>query len=163
MSGLSAKAPVAGLASLLAATLLFVALSNATGIGKLEAPLPASTSAAARDLYFHDRDDGGVSVTDAANGAVVADVEPATNGFLRSTVRGLVRERKRRDLGPETPFRIALEADGRLLLSDPATGRNVDLRAFGPTNLEVFARLLPDTAAGNAFAANAAAMSAALR
>jgi hypothetical protein len=61
------------------------------------------------------------------------------------------------------PFRIALETDGRLLLSDPATGRTVDLRAFGPTNLEVFARLLPDSAVGNAFVANAAAMSAALR
>ena len=163
MSGVSAKAPIAGLAGLLAATLLFVALSSATGIGKLEAPLPATTSAAARDLFFHDRDDGGVRVTEAQGGAVIAEFEPATNGFLRSTVRGLVRERKRRDLGPEMPFRIALETDGRLLLSDPATGRTVDLRAFGPTNLEVFARLLPDSAVGNAFVANAAAMSDALR
>jgi len=163
MSRVSARTPVAGLAGLLAATLLFVAFSNATGIGKLEAPAPGATSAAARDLFFHDRDDGGVRVTDAADGAVVAEFEPATNGFLRSTVRGLVRERKRRDLGPEMPFRIALETDGRLLLIDTATARSVDLRAFGPTNMEVFARLLPDSAVGSAFVANAAAMSAALR
>jgi putative photosynthetic complex assembly protein len=77
---------------------------------------------------------------------VIAQFEPATNGFLRSTVRGLVRERKRREIGSEMPFRISMEANGRLLLTDPATNRTVDLRAFGPTNLDVFARLLPDRA-----------------
>jgi len=139
-----AKAPLIGLGMVLVAAVAFAGFASVTGIGRVEASAPAATSIVARALYFTDRDDGGVTAIDAQNGVTVAEFEPATNGFLRSTVRGLVRERKRRDLGPEMPFLVSLESDGRLLLNDPATGRTVDLRAFGPTNLEVFARLLPD-------------------
>jgi len=140
------RGPLLGLAAVLGFAVCFAAFSATTGIGRVEAQSAAPSNAASRDLYFYDRDDGGVTVADANGGAVIAQFEPATNGFLRSTVRGLVRERKRRELGPETPFRVSMEPDGRLLLSDPATNRTVDLRAFGPTNLDVFARLLPDRA-----------------
>ncbi|MFY7781768.1 MAG: photosynthetic complex assembly protein PuhC, partial [Tagaea sp.] len=44
---------------------------------------------------------------------------------------------------PETPFRLSMWRDGSLVLDDPATGRRVDLRAFGATNRDAFARLLP--------------------
>jgi putative photosynthetic complex assembly protein len=138
-----AKAPLAGLAAVLVATVIFAGFSAITGLGRLEAAAPMAASQSSRNLFFFDRDDGGVTATDATDGVTIAEFEPATNGFLRSTLRGLVRERKRRELGPEMPFRVSLEYDGRLLLNDPATGRTVDLRAFGPTNLDVFARLLP--------------------
>ena len=67
---------------------------------------------------------------------------PGSNGFLRATLRGLARERKRHEGGPEIPFRLTAWSNGRLTLADPATGRTVDLAAFGPTNAEVFGRLL---------------------
>jgi putative photosynthetic complex assembly protein len=140
------RGPLLGLAAVLGLAVCFATFSTMTGVGRVEAQSAASSNATSRDLFFYDRDDGGVTVADANGGAVIAQFEPATNGFLRSTVRGLVRERKRRELGPETPFRISMEPDGRLLLTDPATNRTVDLRAFGPTNLDVFARLLPDRA-----------------
>ena len=57
-------------------------------------------------------------------------------------MRGLARERKRREIGPEPPFRLARAADGRLWLEDPSTGRRIDFIAFGPTNAQAFARLL---------------------
>ena len=41
------------------------------------------------------------------------------------------------------PFRLSTWADGGLILEDLATGRTLDLRAFGPTQVEAFARLLP--------------------
>ncbi len=41
------------------------------------------------------------------------------------------------------PFRLSAWSDGRLTLEDPATGRAVDLEAFGPTNEATFVRLLP--------------------
>jgi putative photosynthetic complex assembly protein len=157
------RTPVFGLAAFVVASLGFVGFTTLTGMGKSEAPAIAAPAQTAREVRFFDRDDGGVTVRDADGGAVVAEFEPATNGFLRSTVRGLVRERKRREIGPETPFRVSLEADGRLLLTDPATSRMVDLRAFGPSNLGVFARLLPESPASTALVANAAAMAAALR
>jgi putative photosynthetic complex assembly protein len=95
-----------------------------------------------RELHFTDRSDGGIDVTDARSGRVIEVIAPGTNGFLRSTLRGLARERKRQELGPEVPFRLSGRSDGRLTLEDPATGRYVDLEAFGPTNAGVFARLL---------------------
>jgi hypothetical protein len=37
--------------------------------------------------------------------------------------------------------------DGRLTLEDPATGRRMDLSAFGPSNAAVFARVLSNSTA----------------
>lgn len=98
---------------------------------------------ATRDLRFADRDDGSIAVFDAASGRQVDVVLPGTSGFLRGTLRGLARERRRQDIGAEPPFRLVGRADGRLTLLDPATGRRVDLESFGPTNTEAFARYLP--------------------
>jgi putative photosynthetic complex assembly protein len=138
------RALLFGLAGVVLASLAAVGFGASTGIGRVELPLADGPAVAQRDLRFDDRDDGGISVRDADDGSLVAAVEPATGGFLRATMRGLVRERKRQGIGPEMPFRLALGTDGRLVLADPATGRIVDLRAFGPTNHETFARLLPE-------------------
>ena len=73
---------------------------------------------------------------------MVETVAPGTNGFLRGTMRGLARERKRQGIGAELPFRMIGRADGRLTLEDPGTGRRVDLGSFGPTNAAAFARLM---------------------
>jgi len=98
-----------------------------------------------REMRFVDRPDGGIDIIDPADEQVFARLAPGEDGFARATLRGLVRDRKKLDLGPEIPFRLAMWPDGRLVLDDPATGRHVDLRAFGPTNREAFARLLPRT------------------
>ncbi len=106
---------------------------------------------AARDVYFEDQADGSVRVMDAKLKQQVEIIAPASNGFLRGAVRGLVRERKRQSIGPEVPFTIAALASGRVVLRDAATAREIDLATFGSTNVEVFARLLPvpATAAGS--------------
>ncbi len=96
-----------------------------------------------RQLRFEDGADGSIAVRDARTGARLDTIAPGTNGFLRSAMRGLVRERKRQGLGPEQPFELLGRADGRLTLVDPGTGRRIDLESFGPTNAAVFARLLP--------------------
>ncbi|MFM7344264.1 MAG: photosynthetic complex assembly protein PuhC [Tagaea sp.] len=129
--------------ALVALTLLATALVRVTGIGADQAAPPAGAAAIERAMRFVDRDDGGIDVIDARDGRIFAAFEPGEDGFARATLRGLVRERKRADLGAETPFRLALSSDGRLVLDDPATGRFVDLRAFGATNAGAFARLLP--------------------
>lgn len=90
-----------------------------------------------------DRDDGAVMLTDAATGAEILLVAPGEDGFVRGTLRGLARERRARDLGPQAPFRLVAWGDGRLTLDDTATGRRLDLLAFGQTQAEAFSRLLP--------------------
>ncbi|GAA0607659.1 hypothetical protein GCM10009416_50760 [Craurococcus roseus] len=101
---------------------------------------PASVSI---DLRFEDLPDGGVAVRRADDGAAVAVLAPGTEGFVRATLRGLARDRKRGDFGPEQPFRLSAWTDGGLSLEDRATGRTLDLRAFGSTQVEAFSRLLP--------------------
>ncbi len=67
---------------------------------------------------------------------------PGTNGFLRGVLRGMVRERRSSDIGAQVPFVLTRWADGRLSITDPAIGRQINLEVFGPTNSSVFAQLL---------------------
>lgn len=106
---------------------------------------PDAPVAAERALRFEDRPDGSIAVIDAASGRVFETVSGQA-GFVRGTLRGLARERKRQGFGAEQPFMLLGRADGRLTLHDPATGRLIDLESFGPTNAAVFARLLPPPA-----------------
>ncbi len=138
--------PLAAMAALVLSSLIGVGLVRLTGLSAQQQPDAATL--AVRQLRFEDRDDGGIEVRDARSGALLDTVAPGTNGFLRSTMRGLVRERKRQGLGPETPFELLGRADGRLTLVDPGTGRRVDLESFGPSNSAVFARLIQPTSAG---------------
>jgi putative photosynthetic complex assembly protein len=97
---------------------------------------------ALRDIRFEDQADGSIRVIDAKLREQIALVAPASNGFLRGAVRGLVRERKLQRLGTEVPFTLAALADGRLVLHDGATGHEIDLASFGSTNAAVFSKLL---------------------
>lgn len=115
----------------------------ATQIAEPVEPHSVSRVVAMRDLRFADRVDGGVEVTNAADGAVVAELEPNSNNFVRALMRGLVRQRVREAQGPQTPFRLTAYEDGALTLEDPVTRRTVALAAFGPTNAEAFVKLLP--------------------
>jgi len=54
----------------------------------------------------------------------------------------LARTRRSEGIGSEDPFHLASWSDGRLTLDDPATGRHLELEAFGSLNTEVFGRLL---------------------
>lgn len=108
-------------------------------------PPPTGVPVLARDLRFQDRADGAVLVLDVADtsGRQLETFEPESGHFVRAMLRSFARERRRADQGgTETPFRLAAWPDGRLTLGDLATGRMVDLGAFGPANAGVFARLL---------------------
>jgi putative photosynthetic complex assembly protein len=126
-------------AALVLIALFMVALTRITGIGA-PAPMTAAT-VEVRELRFEDRPDGSIAILDTAGG-LVDTVAPGENGFLRGTMRGMARERKRNGHGSELPFQLIGHADGRLTLEDPTTGRTVDLGSFGPTNAAVFMRLM---------------------
>ena len=104
---------------------------------------PDAPVVAARVLQFADRQDGGIDVTDLATGQLVETVT-GQSGFIRGTLRGLARERRRAGVGPAEPFTLLAHSDGRLTLVDPSTSRRVDLESFGPTNQAEFVRMLPD-------------------
>lgn len=129
---------VIGLAAVMLGTLLSVATLRTTGVSLRTPDAPA---AATRALRFEDRPDGSVAIIDGQRGAEIERVHGEA-GFLRGALRALTRERQRRGLGPAIPFELTARTDGRLTLSDPATGERLDLESFGPTNAAVFARLL---------------------
>lgn len=104
--------------------------------------LPDGEVITSRDLRFADLSDGGIAISDGIDGSFIGKVEPGEGGFLRGTLRGLVRERRLEQIGSQTPFRISLRSNNSLILEDPATGRWIDLRAFGTTNTGAFLGLL---------------------
>jgi len=104
-----------------------------------EGIVPAQT----RDLRFSDRTDGSVLIEDVGTGATASVIEPGSeSGFIRGVMRGLARERRMHGIGEAPPFRLTLWRDGELSLTDQATGRTIELGAFGATNRAAFAALL---------------------
>jgi len=94
-----------------------------------------------RTLLFTDQANGAVAVVDAVSRTPVA-IETGQQGFLRQTMRGLALFREAQGGPRDLPFTLTYYADRRFILRDPATGRQVELEAFGPTNEAVFARFL---------------------
>jgi putative photosynthetic complex assembly protein len=125
---------------LILVALIGVATVRFTGVGAVQVPDAAAVTV--KEFLFEDRSDGSIAILDARNREQVASVAPESNGFLRGTMRGLARERKRQGVGPDVAFQLVGRADGRLTLIDPGTKRRVDLESFGPTNAEVFAKLM---------------------
>jgi putative photosynthetic complex assembly protein len=130
-----------GAAALIGFSLLAVTVVRISGVGKSEIPPPAALSSV--DLRFEDRADGGIAVYRERGDEIVEVYEPGTGGFVRGVLRAMARERRSHGMEKTLALRLSRREDGRLTLEDPATGRLVELTAFGPTNEEAFARLLP--------------------
>lgn len=132
--------PVLVIAGLVALGVGFTLLTSSGTV-----PPGQGTPVAARDLRFEDRLDGAIAVYEGAGTQPLTLLAPGTNAFVRTTLRGMARERRLKETAePEmTPFRLTLWPNGRLTLEDLATSRTLDLRAYGEDNALAFAQLLP--------------------
>lgn len=122
---------------MLLAMLVAVSLARWSG---LDTRTPDAAVQWQRDLQFRDLPGGDIAVLDSASGQPVARFT-GEQGFLRSTLRALARERHREKIGSDAPFVLIGRTDGRLTLQDPSTGQRIDLESFGPSNAAVFAGL----------------------
>lgn len=127
-------------AALLAFAFSITLLGRSADMGAVH--MPAAQPYQTMLLHFNDRDDGGVTISDAADDTILQTIAPGTNGFLRSLMRGFAHQRSRSGIGAETPFTLTRWNDGTLSLSDETTGRRVDLDAFGSNQTEFLANLL---------------------
>lgn len=129
-----------------AGAMILLSLVSVAGARLQAVFAPPSTEALAppvtqRTLTFEDAADGAVLILE--DGRLLTRIESGQgDGFIRGVLRGLARDRKLAGLGPEAPFVLAAWPDGKLTLTDTATGREVELSGFGATNREAFARLL---------------------
>jgi putative photosynthetic complex assembly protein len=134
------RAALTAAAVMIGAALLLAAFARLSGMDISAMPEPRLV--VTRDLRFVDLPDGGVAVYDVHQSQPLQILPPGSNGFLRSIMRSLVHERRSNGLGSAQPFRVGASADGRLILQDLATGRRIELEAFGHTNAGVFASFL---------------------
>lgn len=138
------RLPLAWAFAAVIAALVLAAGARVAGVSP-EQSLGASEILQSRLLRFEDAPQGRVAVIDHASGSTIAMAEPGTNGFLRGTLRGLMRVRKKGDVSYYEPYRLEQLANGQLLLTDTASGFKLDLNAYGQTNAAVFRAFLPTT------------------
>ncbi|MFO1151812.1 MAG: photosynthetic complex assembly protein PuhC [Alsobacter sp.] len=115
-------------------------VSNTWDIGTVKTPVTYPLEI--RDVRFLVADDDTITVLDGAGGETIKVIAPNTEGFIHGSLRGLSRDRKLRGLAYDLPYRIIRWDDGRLTLSDTATGMRVQLDPFGPTNAAAYAQFL---------------------
>jgi len=134
------RGPLFGAGALVLLALVLAGVSRFTGLGAVS--VEPANPVEIRTLRFEDRADGSVAVLEAETRNVVEILAPGTNGFIRSVMRGLARDRKLKGLSDEAPFELIRWDDERLSLRDTATAREIELVSFGITQLEVFAKML---------------------
>lgn len=136
-------------AALMLFALVVVAIVRIAGIPPTASPVMIRAQAGiepvqSRSLRFIDRADGAVVIQDVAKDSTAAVIAPGEKtGFIRGVMRGLARERRMHGIGNEPPFTLTLWQDGQLSLTDTATGRSIEMTAFGTANRASFAALLP--------------------
>lgn len=130
-----------GAAVLIGFALFATSFARRTDVGTLH--MPAARAVETLALRFDDQTDGSVAVREV-DGRVIYVVQPGAYGFIRSTLRGLARERRRADLDATTPFVLTRWSDGTVSLEDPDNRRRVNLDAFGPDNVRAFAQLFDE-------------------
>jgi putative photosynthetic complex assembly protein len=134
------KGALIGIAALVFLTVAGAATVSLTGVGASRMTPPKVV--ASLDLKFADAADGSVLVYDARDGKLIESLSPGNGGFVRVVLRSLARERMLASIGKEPPFHLARHENGQLTLTDKTTNKQIDLNAFGSSNLDAFARLM---------------------
>ncbi|TVQ88596.1 MAG: phosphonoacetaldehyde hydrolase [Chromatiaceae bacterium] len=131
-----------GAAALIGFVIIAAATVRLTGIGATQFP-PAPVAEARELLFIAQGDDSTlVAIPGEAGNTPIAELHTAEDGFVLGVLRTMIRDRKANDLPVDAPYVLALRVDGRLVLLDPLIGREIDVRAFGPTNYAAFVTLL---------------------
>lgn len=105
------------------------------------ATVPVEVSGA-RHLTFAIDSNDELRVVDADTRSTLLAFAPTEGGFVRGLVPMLEQDRRVRRLDPTAPYRLDRDAQGQLQLTDPLSDTKIDLEAFGPDAIAIFARLL---------------------
>ena len=125
--------------ALVAASLLLVSGAVLTGRAPTGQPQESPVTAD-RQLVLKTGGAKSVTLYDA-DGSFLTHLDHG--GFVTVVASGLDRARTVARVGQDVPVTLARHENGRLTLTDPATGWTVELTAFGSDNEAAFAALLP--------------------
>jgi len=103
-------------------------------------PLPDDAVVSSHDITLRTLEDGSILPL-LSDGTRLATIKPEKAGFVSGVIRGLSRGRKLSGSDPDAPYRISRLRDGRLQLTDTATGTTLNLDVFGSDNARTFATL----------------------
>lgn len=109
-------------------------------------PLDPVAIVASHDIRLHKLEDGSIQAV-LADGTRLSTIRVENAGFVSGVIRGLSRGRKLAGSDPDAPYRLSRMRDGRLLLTDTATGTSIDLDVFGRDNAGTFATLFEQSEA----------------
>ncbi|MBC8048649.1 MAG: hypothetical protein H7X92_00690 [Chitinophagales bacterium] len=132
--------PLYAALGLLAFTILVVAAARLGGVEptfKTDAEVVQT-----REIRLKDLPGGGISVQDATTGSTIDEIPPGANGFIRTAMRSIARQRRLHKVGSEPPVRLVALSDGSVMLEDPSTDVRINLRAFGEGNARSIAYLI---------------------
>lgn len=140
---------IRGVMALILATLAIATYARITDRPLESTPPLAPLAAEAQLVLTSDGVSGAVQVFDPT-GALVADLDAETGGFIAGVHRVILRERTKHRVALDGPVTLQAYENGRMALIDPSTGWRADLMGFGADNASAFARLLAATQKGNA-------------
>ena len=100
-------------------------------------------------LVFESNAASGAATVWLADGTLLADLDPEAGGFIAGVHRVILRERTKHRVALDGPVLLQAFENGRMAITDPATGWSADLMGFGADNAAAFARLLAQTQGGN--------------
>ncbi len=135
------KGALYGAGALIAFTFIFVLGARIAGY-KMDW-VPESVPVAEREIDYKITTDRFVELFDARSGSLLGVYGPNENAFVRTVMVGLTHDRAlTHPEDKKTPFRITRWHDGRVSVSDPISGRSIELAAFGRNQVETFLKLL---------------------
>lgn len=143
------KVLVIAMFGLVLSVLVLVTIARLTGMEPAASP-PDANVAVERMIVIGSNPAGGVLVTDAVTGVVIADLSENAGGFIGGVRRAVHYDRSlNKGVAADAPLRLVRWDDGRLSLIDPNTDWAMELWGFGETNYLAFAALIPDAKASN--------------
>lgn len=95
-----------------------------------------------RSLYILDEKNGTLAVYDARTKQNLGRFEKGEGAFVRISMRSLVRMRTLKEIDLNLPFKLVKMENGDLRITDPASGENIRVNAFGPIAIKSFAQFL---------------------
>jgi putative photosynthetic complex assembly protein len=129
--------------AMFALVMVILALTTLSVLTKRPLQSTPPPSAIVREVHLHLTSDisGAVTVLDAY-GSLIADLSPESGGFVSGVHRVVLFERRKAGLPATGPVTLQAFENGRMAITDPATGWRADLMGFGADNAAAFARLL---------------------